>query len=103
MKLPEQYRETFDFYVKKGFAARVGFGERPALLVIDMIRAFTDLRSPLASNLDSQMDAIGVLLESAREQEIPIIFSTVAYDAELHAAKGAGKATPGCPGGELGD
>src|SRR5205085_10589363 len=86
MKLPEQYRETFDFYVKKGFAARVGFGERPALLVIDMIRAFTDLRSPLASNLDSQMDAIGVLLESAREQEIPIIFSTVAYDAELQEA-----------------
>jgi len=57
-----------------------------ALLVIDMIRAFTDLRSPLASNLDSQMDAIGVLLESAREQEIPIIFSTVAYDAELQEA-----------------
>jgi maleamate amidohydrolase len=86
MKLPEHYRETFDFYVKKGFAARVGFGERPALLVIDMIRAFTDLRSPLASNLDSQMDAIGVLLESARGHEIPIIFSTVAYDAELQEA-----------------
>jgi hypothetical protein len=38
MKIREQYRETFDFYVKKGFAARVGFGQRPALLVIDMIR-----------------------------------------------------------------
>jgi maleamate amidohydrolase len=86
MKLPEQYRETFDFYVKKGFAARVGFGHRPALLVIDMIRAFTDLRSPLASNLDSQMDAIRVLLEHAREHEIPIIFSTVAYDRELQEA-----------------
>jgi maleamate amidohydrolase len=86
MKVPEQYRETFDFYVKKGFAARVGFGERPALLVVDMIRGFTDLRSPLASNLDSQMDAIRVLLEHARRSEIPIIFSTVAYDMDLQEA-----------------
>jgi maleamate amidohydrolase len=86
MKLPEQYRETFDFYIKKGFAARVGFGSRPALLVIDMIRAFTDLRSPLASNLDSQMDAIQQLLGVARDRDIPIIFSTVAYDSELQEA-----------------
>jgi maleamate amidohydrolase len=86
MKLPEQYRETFDFYIKKGFAARVGFGRRPALLVIDMIRAFTDLRSPLASSLDSQMDAIQQLLGVARDRDIPIIFSTVAYDSELQEA-----------------
>lgn len=86
MKLPEQYRETFDFYVKKGFAARVGFGEKPALLVIDIIRAFTDLRSPLASNLDSQVDAINALLGPAREARIPIIFSTVAYDRDLQEA-----------------
>lgn len=86
MELPEQYRETFDFYVKKGFAARVGFGERPALLVIDIIRGFTDLRSPLASNLDTQVDAIRQLLGVAREDGIPIIFSTVAYDADLQEA-----------------
>jgi nicotinamidase-related amidase len=86
VKLPEQYRETFDFYVRKGFAARVGFGARPALLVIDMIRAFTDLRSPLASTLDAQVTAIRTLLAAARQQEIPVIFSTVAYDADLQEA-----------------
>jgi nicotinamidase-related amidase len=86
MKIPEQYRETFDFYVRKGFAARVGFGARPAVLVIDMIRGFTDLRSPLASNLDSQIDAIRSMLCAARERDIPIIFSTVAYDADLQEA-----------------
>ena len=86
MRLPEQYRETFDFYVRKGFAARVGFGARPALLVIDIIRAFTDLRSPLASNLDSQVAAIRTLLAAARQQEMPVIFSTVAYDPDLQEA-----------------
>jgi len=86
VKLPEQYRETFDFYVRKGFAARVGFGARPALLVIDIIRAFTDLRSPLASNLDDQVAAIRSMLAAARERDIPVIFSTVAYDADLQEA-----------------
>jgi maleamate amidohydrolase len=86
MKLPQQYRETFDFYVKRGFAARVGFGQRPALLVIDIIRAFADLRSPLASNLDSQVAAIKQLLAVAREKALPIIYSTVAYDRELQEA-----------------
>lgn len=77
---------TFDFYVRKGFAVRVGFGQRPALLVIDIIRRFADLRSPLASNLDPQVSAIRTMLEAAREREIPVIFSTVAYDADLQEA-----------------
>jgi maleamate amidohydrolase len=86
MKIPEQYRDTFDFYVRKGFAARVGFGARPALLVIDMIRGFTDLRSPLASNLDDQVGAIRSMLAAARERAVPVIFSTVAYDPDLQEA-----------------
>ena len=69
--------------MRKGFAARVGFGQRPALLVIDIIRGFTDLRSPLASNLDDQVSAIRTMLGVAREREVPVIFSTVAYDADL--------------------
>jgi len=86
MRIPEQYKETFDFYLKKGFGARVGFGQRPALIVIDMIRAFTDLESPLASKHDSQIEAINRLLEPARERQVPIIFSTVAYDPDFQSA-----------------
>ena len=38
-----------------GFGGRAGFGERPALLIIDMNKAFTDPASPLASRArDSQ-------------------------------------------------
>jgi len=86
MKIPEQYKETFDFYIKKGLSGRVGFGYRPALIVIDMIRGFTDLSSPLASNMDNQIEAINRLLEPARMKQIPIIFSAVAYDANLQDA-----------------
>lgn len=83
MKVPAEFAETFDFYVRKGFAARVGFGRSPALLVIDLIRGFTDQECPLASDLDAQVAATRQLLQAARDKGIPVIFSTVAYDAEL--------------------
>jgi maleamate amidohydrolase len=86
MKIPDQYKETFDFYMKKGLAGRVGFGQRPALIVIDMIHGFTDLRSPLASNMEDQIEAIDQLLDIARAKQITIIFSSVAYDANLQDA-----------------
>lgn len=70
----------------KGFGQRVGFGKRPALLVVDLITGFTDLRSPLAGELDSQLEATNALLAPARAAGIPVIFSTVAYDADLQEA-----------------
>lgn len=70
----------------KGFGGRVGFGNRPALLVVDLINAFTDVRSPLAGRLSPQVAATNVLLENARECEAPVIFSTVAYDPDMQDA-----------------
>jgi hypothetical protein len=49
--------ETLAFYKSRGFANRVGFGNHPALLIIDFIKGFTDLSSPLASNLDAEIAA----------------------------------------------
>ena len=72
--------ETQTFYKNRGFAARVGFGRRPALLIIDFIKAFTDLTSPLASNLDAEIVATQQLLAEARRLQIPIAFTTVEYD-----------------------
>ena len=86
MKIPEQYADTFDFYVKKGFASRVGFGLRPAVLVIDLIRGFTDEQCPLASDLTAQLDATTQLLTAAREHDVPVLFTTVSYDPELQEA-----------------
>ena len=72
----------------------MGFGQRPALLAVDFITGFTDLRSPLAGNLDAQLDATDRLLEPARRAGIPIVFSTVAYDAELQEAGDLGPQDP---------
>lgn len=86
MRIPEQFAEVFDFYVRKGFASRVGFGRRPAVVVIDLIRGFTDEQCPLASDLTSQLDATRELLAAARSRGVPVLFTTVAYDPELQEA-----------------
>jgi maleamate amidohydrolase len=82
----DEYARLRQEFQEKGFGRRVGFGQRPALLAVDFITGFTDLRSPLAGELDSQLEATNTLLEPARAAGIPVIFSTVAYDAELQEA-----------------
>lgn len=70
----------------RGFAGRVGFGRRPALLVVDFIRGFTDPRSPLAGELDAEVTAARQLLDAARAAGHPVVLSTVSYDPALEQA-----------------
>lgn len=81
-----EYKRLRNEFREKGLGGRIGFGERPALLVVDLIRGFTDRRSPLAGELDRQVQATQELLTRARAAGIPTIFSTVAYDANLQDA-----------------
>lgn len=81
-----EYDRLRNEFKTKGLGGRVGFGQRPAIVVVDLITGFTDSRSPLAGNLDSQVEATSSLLKSARSHGVPVIFTTVAYDADLQEA-----------------
>jgi maleamate amidohydrolase len=69
-----------EFFKARGFGLRMGFGQRPALLVIDLVKAFTDANRPLGANLDAQIETTQQLLDVAHERTIPVFFSTVRYD-----------------------
>lgn len=58
----------------------LAFGRRPALLVVDASVGFTDPTSPLGSDADAVVAAIGELLRAFRERGLPIYFTTVVYD-----------------------
>jgi nicotinamidase-related amidase len=73
-------KDDEEFFKARGFGVKIGFGERPALIVIDMLKGFTDASMPLGSNLDREIAAQQPLLEVAHERAIPVIFSTVIYD-----------------------
>jgi maleamate amidohydrolase len=73
-------KDDEEFFRQRGFGIKIGFGERPALILIDMINGFTDSSMPLGANLDSQIEAQKPLLEVAHERGILVIFSTVVYE-----------------------
>jgi maleamate amidohydrolase len=74
---------------RSGFGNRIGFGTRPALLVIDMQVGFTDPeKSPLAGKLSSQVGAIRELLPLMRRGRWPVIFTVVGYNPNGQADAG---------------
>jgi maleamate amidohydrolase len=75
-----------EMYANRGFGNKVGFGDRPALLVIDFIKGFTDTKCPLGSNLDAEVSATKQLLDSFRSHKLPVHFTTTVYDSEMVSA-----------------
>ena len=71
--------ETRQFYGEKGLGSRIGWGKRPALIVIDLANGFTHSESPLGGDLDAQVAATPKLLTACRRSGHPVIFTTVAY------------------------
>jgi maleamate amidohydrolase len=73
-------QDDAEFFARRGFGQRIGFGERPALIIIDMVKAFTDQAALLGADLDREIAAIVPMLETAHDRGVPVIFSTVRYD-----------------------
>jgi maleamate amidohydrolase len=74
--------EDLKFFAARGFGKRVGFGNRSALIVIDIVNAFTDDSMPLGANLDKEIEQTNRLIDEAHAQNLPVIYSTVAYDED---------------------
>jgi maleamate amidohydrolase len=80
-------RSEEEFFKERGFGLKMGFGRRPALIVIDLLKAFTDPKRMLGADLDTQIEATKPLLEIAHARNMPVLFSTVRYDdADLRDA-----------------
>lgn len=70
-------------YTNSGFNTKMGWGERPALLIIDVCKAYWDKSSPLdiSSNpaAAASPDAMRQLLSAARSSGTPVIWTQVSY------------------------
>jgi len=62
------------------FGQAAGVGERPAVIVVDLVRGFTDPACPLGAEMDDVVAATRRLLDAARAGGVPVIFTTVVYD-----------------------
>lgn len=63
----------------------LGLGERPALLVVDMVEGFTNPECPLGCDCPEVIAANVTLLEAFRRAGLPVFFTTVVYHDDSQA------------------
>ena len=90
LKLPDSLREGLlehlkdlrEKFIARGVGGRMGFGQRPAVVVVDLFRGELDPGYALGSNLDSVVEATRRLLDAARGASVPIFFTVMGYEPD---------------------
>jgi maleamate amidohydrolase len=84
----DEIREALDkifaadsgIYRQRGFQRRIGFGDRPALINIDLANAWTRPGNPFTcEGMDTIVPGVQRLLGVARAKNVPVVFTTTAY------------------------
>ena len=91
LRLPDELRGPLlahlaalkERYLARNWAGRVGFGKRPAVIVIDLATFWVRPSEQMGSNVESVLQATCKVLEAARAAKVPIFFTTWAYDPAL--------------------
>ncbi len=74
--------KSLDIYLRQGLGARMGFGKKPALLVIDFINGFNDPEAFGGGNIQNAIDHTEKLLATARHFELPVVYTSHCYAAD---------------------
>ena len=72
--LAEDYRQA-------GFSNRLGFGEHPALVVVDFCQAYLDPGSPLYAGVEDARESCIRILAAARSAQIPVLHTRVEFQS----------------------
>src|SRR5262245_5308201 len=67
-------------FVGRGWGGRVGFGQRPAVIVIDLAKFWTEPRAQIGTDVESIVMNTCRVLDVARTAKIPVFFTTFAFD-----------------------
>jgi maleamate amidohydrolase len=57
----------------------IGLGNKPAIIIVDVVNGFTSSECPLGSDYPEVVAANRELLDAFREKELPVFFTTVIY------------------------
>ena len=75
--------QTREVYQRARLGQSVTLGARPAVLVVDFSRGFTDPECAMGADLTKEVEATRGLLDVAREAELPVIFTTIGFEENL--------------------
>jgi maleamate amidohydrolase len=90
LRLPDDLRgplqnhiaQLHERFLGRGWGGRVGFGQRPALIVIDLAIFWTQTTTQVGSDVESVVRSTLSVLEAARAANIPIFFTSYALDPD---------------------
>jgi maleamate amidohydrolase len=82
------------FYQQHGLGGHMGFGKKPAVIVIDLQLGFTDSTCPLGGDLDRVVESCRDLIAAAHQKNIPVFFTSCAYEDHLKDSGIWGKKVP---------
>jgi nicotinamidase-related amidase len=71
--------ETDRTYQRAGFGATVPRGSRPALVVVDLTRGFTEPSFPSGADLTDVVTHTSRLIHVARDHAVPVVFTAISY------------------------
>lgn len=79
--MAEAINQMNQYYVDRGiFQGKFGFGERPAVIVVDFALGWTDdAYAGGTARLDAPVENTAELLAAAREKNLPVIYTTSPY------------------------
>ena len=89
-----KFEDALPIYRAQQFGNPVGFGERPAVIVVDFTYAGTDPDYLGGGNVSAAVDHTASLLPRARAAGCPVIYSIVTYREDLRDAGWHGVKVP---------
>jgi nicotinamidase-related amidase len=77
-------RSIRDIYDTAGFGGALSFGRRPALVVVDLTRGFTEAAFPTGADLTDVVAQTAELVELAHRHDVPVVYTVLEFtDAEI--------------------
>ncbi len=76
-------RTTEEIYEQARLGQAFSLGERPAVLVVDFSRGFTDPECALGADMTNEVEATRRVVDAARELNLPVIFTTIGFEPNL--------------------
>ena len=75
------FSKDSEIYQSRGFQRRVGYGRNPALINIDLANAWTRPGHAFTCNgMDEIIAGVQTLLQAFRAKDLPVVYTTTAYD-----------------------
>lgn len=72
-------QESLDANYKRAFGKRLGYGRKPALILIDFVEAYFDPDCALYAGVEDALASAVRLVDVARANDVPVLYTNVVY------------------------